>query len=262
MKAVLRPILSPLQHIGSIVWLGIDTFLETTEAMLHGRAPFRAALFFEQTDRTGVGSVPLISMVSFFLGLTMALLTGYELRKFGTENLVPGLVAVGFSRELGPLMTGIMMAARIGAAFTAELGTMTVNEEVEAIEAMGIGPLRFLLTPRVLAVFLLMPCLNVVSNLSALLGAALVCNMKFSIALSYFNDLVLHDLIERDVVSGTIKSLLFGLIIGLISCYKGLSVTGGAAGVGTSTTSSVVTAITVVIAADTIFNIGMVALYG
>jgi len=98
--------------------------------IMRGRFPFRMATFFEQTDRAGVGSIPLVSMVSFFLGLTMALLTGYQLQAFGTERLVPGLVAIGFSRELGPLITGIMVAARIGAAYTAELGTMTVAEEV------------------------------------------------------------------------------------------------------------------------------------
>src|SRR5213076_781993 len=115
-----------------------------------GRFPFRAALFFEQTDRSGVGSIPLVALVSFFIGLTMALLSGYQLRPYGQERLVPSLVAIGFTRELGPLMTGIMLAARIGAAFTAELGTMIVGEEVEAIEAMGIGPLRFLVAPRML----------------------------------------------------------------------------------------------------------------
>src|SRR5581483_9289875 len=111
--------------------------------------------------------------------LTMALLTGYQLQSFGTERLVPGLVAVGFTRELGALMTGIMVAARIGAAYTAELGTMTVSEEVEAIEAMGLGPLRFLVSPRVLAVFLLMPCLTVVSDLTAMVGAALISRWAF-----------------------------------------------------------------------------------
>ena len=99
----------------------------------------------------------LVAMVSFFLGLTMALLTGYQLERFGMERLVPGLVAIAFTRELGPLLTGIMLAARIGAAFTAELGTMKVSEEVEAIEAMGISPLRFLVAPRLLALFALMP---------------------------------------------------------------------------------------------------------
>ena len=102
----------------------------------------------------------------------MALLTGYELRTFGMERLVPELVATAFCRELGPLMTGIVLAARIGAAYTAELGTMTVSEEVEAIEAMGIGPLRFLVGPRLTAIVGLLPCLVVVSNLAALVGAA------------------------------------------------------------------------------------------
>ncbi len=144
-----------------------------------GRPPFRLSIFFQQTDRAGVGSMPLVSLVSFFLGTTMALLTGYQLRTFGTERLVPGLVAVGFTRELGPLLTGIMLAARIGAAYTAELGTMTVAEEVEAIEAMGIGPLRFLVSPRILAVVLLMPCLVVVSNIAALVGALIVSRWQF-----------------------------------------------------------------------------------
>jgi phospholipid/cholesterol/gamma-HCH transport system permease protein len=123
-------------------WFIINTIGETFDRMRRGRVPFRAASFFLYTERAGVGSVPLVAMVSFFLGLTMALLTGYQLERFGTERLVPGLVAIAFTRELGPLLTGIMLAARIGASFTAELGTMQVSEEVEAIEAMGIGPLR------------------------------------------------------------------------------------------------------------------------
>src|SRR6266545_2716468 len=115
---------------------------------------FPCRQFFPAHQRAGVDSVPLVGLVSFFLGLTMALLTGYQLQRFGTERLIPGLVAIGFTRELGPLLTGIMLAARIGAAFTAELGTMQVSEEVEAIESMGIGPLRFLVAPRMLALIL------------------------------------------------------------------------------------------------------------
>ena len=144
-------------------WFIVHTFTETMENVRRGRAPFRAASFFRHTERAGVGSVPLVAMVSFFLGLTMALLTGYQLERFGMERLVPGLVSIAFTRELGPLLTGIMLAARIGAAFTAELGTMKVSEEVEAIEAMGISPLRFLVAPRMLALFALMPCLSVIS---------------------------------------------------------------------------------------------------
>lgn len=254
-------IAAPIRTLGGVVCLAVDTVREALDHIAHGHAPFRAKLFFHQADRAGVGSVPLVSLISFFMGLTMALLTGYQLRKFGSQNLVPGLVGIGFTRELGPLMTGIMVAARIGAAYTAELGTMTASEEVEAIDAMGIGPLRFLVAPRVLAVFLLMPCLSVVADLAALVGGALVCGEQFSISYRYFIELVLQNLIVRDIVAGVLKSFLFGLIIGLISCYKGLAVTGGAAGVGTATTSSVVMAITVVIAADTLFNIGLVYLY-
>lgn len=261
MSVFLRPLAIPLRHVSSVVWLGLDTVGEILDRMAHGRAPFRASLFFGQADRAGPGSVPLVAIISLFLGLTMAMLTGYQLREFGTQNLVPGLVGVGFSRELGPLMTGIMVAARIGAAFTAELGTMTASEEVEAIEAMGVGPLRFLVAPRVLAVFLLMPCLSIVSNLAALLGGAFVCQAQFGISFHYFGNLVLENLIVRDIVAGILKSFLFGLIIGLISCYKGLAVTGGAAGVGAATTTAVVASITTVIAADTLFNIVLVILY-
>src|SRR6195256_253134 len=154
-----------LAEVGNMFWFFIRTFQEAFDRIRSGRVPFRASSFFRHTERAGVESVPLVGLVSFFLGLTMALLTGYQLQRFGTERLVPGLVAIAFTRELGPLITGIMLAARIGAAFTAELGTMQVSEEVEAIEAMGIGPLRFLVAPRMLALFLLMPSLALISAL-------------------------------------------------------------------------------------------------
>lgn len=244
-----------LREVGSIFWFIINTVDEMWERFREGRVPFRAISFFRHAERAGVESVPLVGLVSFFLGLTMALLTGYQLQRFGTERLVPGLVAIGFTRELGPLITGIMLAARIGAAFTAELGTMTVSEEVEAIEAMGIGPLRFLVAPRMLALFFLMPCLSTVSNMSAIFATSLISKAYFSIAFPYFLDLVRDSLLIRDLITGVLKSFLFGVLIAAIACYRGLSVKGGAAGVGTATTSSVVTAITVVIGVDTLYNV-------
>ena len=244
-----------LAEVGGMFWFIINTIAETVDNMRRGRAPFRASSFFRHSARAGVGSVPLVAMVSFFLGLTMALLTGYQLERFGTERLVPGLVAIAFTRELGPLLTGIMLAARIGASFTAELGTMQVSEEVEAIEAMGISPLRFLVAPRMLALVALMPCLSIISSLAAIFATSLISVAYFNIAFVYFNDLVLSSLLIRDIVTGIAKSFLFGLLIGAVACYRGLSVSGGAAGVGIATTSSVVTAITAVIAFDTVFNV-------
>src|SRR5881628_3162853 len=244
-----------IREVGGMFWFIANTFTETFENVRRGRAPFRASSFFRHTERAGVGSVPLVALVSFFLGLTMALLTGYQLQRFGTERLIPGLVAISFTRELGPLLTGIMLAARIGACFTAELGTMQVSEEIEAIEAMGIGPLRFLVAPRMLALFFLMPCLSTVSNISAIFASSLICKAYFSIAFPYFLDLVKDSLLIRDIITGILKSFMFGLLIAAIACYRGLTVKGGAAGVGTSTTSSVVTAITTVIGFDTLYNI-------
>ena len=244
-----------LREVGSMFWFITHTFDETFERLRDGRVPFRASSFFRHAQRAGVESVPLVALVSFFLGLTMALLTGYQLQRFGTQRLIPGLVSIAFTRELGPLITGIMLAARIGAAFTAELGTMTVNEEVEAVEAMGIGPLRFLVAPRMLALFFLMPCLSTISNISAILATSLISKAYFSIALPYFLDLVRDALLIRDLITGVLKSFLFGLLIAAIACYRGLGVKGGAAGVGTATTSSVVSAITVVIGVDTLYNI-------
>jgi len=241
-----------LREVGSVFWFIVHTFEETLERIQRGRVPFHAASFFRHTERAGVDSVPLVGLVSFFLGLTMALLTGYQLQRFGTERLIPGLVAIAFTRELGPLITGIMLAARIGAAFTAELGTMQISE---AIEAMGIGPLRFLVAPRMLALFLLMPCLSTVSNIAAIFASSLICKAYFSIAFPYFLDLVKDALLIRDIITGVLKSFLFGLLIAAIACYRGLTVKGGAAGVGTSTTSSVVTAVTTVIGFDTLYNI-------
>lgn len=244
-----------LTEVGSMFWFIINTINETIERVREGRVPFRASSFFRHAERAGVDSVPLVGLVSFFLGLTMALLTGYQLQRFGTERLVPGLVSIGFTRELGPLITGIMLAARIGAAFTAELGTMTVSEEVEAIEAMGIGPLRFLVAPRMVALFFLMPCLSTISNISAIVATSLISKAYFAIAFPYFFDLVRDALLIRDLITGVLKSFLFGLLIAAIACYRGLNVKGGAAGVGTATTSSVVSAITVVIGVDTLYNV-------
>src|SRR5947207_2647194 len=223
-----------LREVGSMFWFIAHTFEETIDRLRHGRVPFRAASFFRHTERAGVDSVPLVGLVSFFLGLTMALLTGYQLQRFGTERLIPGLVAIGFTRELGPLLTGIMLAARIGAAFTAELGTMQVSEEVEAIEAMGIGPLRFLVAPRMLVLFFLMPCLSTVSNIAAIFASSLISHAYFSIAFVYFLDLVKDALLIRDIITGVLTSFMFGLLIVAIACYRGLNVKGGAAGVRTS----------------------------
>jgi phospholipid/cholesterol/gamma-HCH transport system permease protein len=248
-------VLSALRGLSSLTWFTFSTATETAGHVRAKHLPLRPALLFEQTARVGAGSVPLVSLVSLFLGVTTALLVGYQLEKLGAEESVPGFVAVSFTRELGALLTGIVVAARSGAAFTAELGTMTVTEEVDAIEGMGVGPLRFLVVPRVLASLLMLPSLSVVSCLAALAGGAVVAQTRFDISFHYFFTLAKDALVVRDIWAGLVKSVLFGFLIGVIACYKGLTASRGATGVGWATTSSVVTSITTVIGCDMLCNI-------
>src|SRR5262245_21312101 len=248
-------VLDVLRGLSSVPWFAFSTAGETAAHVRSRKKAFRSEVLFEQTARVGAGSVPLVSLVSLFLGVTTALLVGYQLERLGAEQSVPGFVAVSFTRELGALLTGIVVAARSGAAFTAELGTMTVSEEVDAIEGMGVGPLRLLVVPRVLASILMLPSLSVVSNLAALAGGAVVAQARFGISVHSYLVLAQESLVVKDIWAGLVKSLLFGLLIGTIACYKGLTARGGATGVGSATTSSVVTSITCVIGCDTLCNI-------
>lgn len=247
--------------MGSMVAMGRQTIAEISDRIASRRSPFRLEHLFYQSHRVGAGSVPMIILLSVFVGLTMALLTGYQLRVFGMVTLVPAVVSVSFTREMGPLFTGIVLAARIGAAYTAELGAMTAGGEVDAIEGMGIGARRYLISPRILAIFCLTPCLAVISIVSGICGAAFISNLMLHISYGFFYDQVMTNLLVKDVLAGIVKSFFFGGIIGMISCYKGLSVRGGAVGVGVATTSSVVTAISTVIICDSLCNIFIITFF-
>lgn len=253
--------ISGLQELGSMVALARQTISEVGERISKRRSPLRLEHLSHQCDRAGVGSVPMVILLSVFVGLTMALLTGYQLRIFGMVILVPAVVSVSFTREMGPLFTGIVLASRIGAAYTAELGAMTTGGEVDALEGMGLGARRYLVTPRFLAIFFLTPCLAVISILSGIFGAAFISSLMLQISYGFFFDQVMTNLLVKDVLAGVVKSLLFGGIIGMISCYKGLSVKGGAVGVGVATTSSVVTAISAVIVCDSLCNIFIITFF-
>jgi phospholipid/cholesterol/gamma-HCH transport system permease protein len=250
-----------LRELSNLCWMGRETVAELFDRISARRTLFRLQDFFFQTHRVGTGSIPMVVMLSVFVGLTMALLTGYQLDKYGMTTLVPSVVGIAFSREMGPLFTGIVLAARIGAAYTAELGAMVAGGEVDALEAMGIGPLRYLVTPRWLAIFTMTPCLSVIATLSGILGGAFISDLLLQLGYAHFLDQVMSNLLVKDIVAGVFKSFVFGAAIGLISCYKGLAVKGGAVGVGSATTSSVVTAVSTVIALDSLINIFLVIFF-
>jgi phospholipid/cholesterol/gamma-HCH transport system permease protein len=206
-------------------------------------------------NRTGADAVPIVVLINFLLGLVMAFQSAVQLKQFGANIYVADLVGLSISRELGPLMTAIILCGRSGAAFAAELGTMKVSEEVDALRTMGFGPTRFLVFPRMLALFLVMPILTLIADFVGMSGGLLVGIWSLDLtATAYLNETV-KAMRVWDVMQGLVKCGIFGLAIGLIACQQGLATSGGAEGVGRRTTSSVVIGLFAIILIDAGFTL-------
>ena len=208
----------------------------------------------KQMNLAGVNSCPIVFLIALFFGLTLAMLTAYQLKKIGSELLIGALVGVSFTRELGPLLTALVVAGRVGAAFTAELGTMKVSEEIDALETIGINPVRFLIVPRFLALLIMLPCLTLFSDVIGILGGYVIGKNSLGIGSGFYFKRTLEALVLKDIYTGLIKSFSFGAIISLIGCYQGFMVRGGAEGVGKATTNSVVVSMILIIVVDCIWN--------
>ena len=202
----------------------------------------------------GFDAIPIVSLISMFIGIIIALQGAYALRKFGALNYVVDMVAVTITRELGPLLTAIIVIGRSGSSFAAEIGTMKVGEEVDALQTMGLNPIRFLVVPRYFAMLIMLPCLTTVADTAGVLGGALFAIVNMGWSLQNYLLRTIDALLMRDIVTGLIKSMVFAVIITKIGCYEGFTVQGGAEGVGRSTTASVVKSIFSVIVADMIFT--------
>jgi phospholipid/cholesterol/gamma-HCH transport system permease protein len=239
--------------VGGISNLFVSSGYWAFVAPLRGKG-FRGRATVRQMVVVGIDAIPIVAVISFFIGLIIALQGAYSLRKFGALNFVVDMVAVTITRELGPLMTAILVIGRSGSAFAAEIGTMKVGEEVDALETMGLNPIKFLVVPKYLAMLVMMPCLTTVADLSGVLGGALFAMTNIGWSLSNYLMRTIQALVVRDIVTGLIKSLVFAVIITKIGCFEGFNVQGGAEGVGRATTSSVVKSIFAIIAADMIFT--------
>lgn len=248
-----RGTLNFLRYAGGIARLGIDAAYWTLWAPLCGKGiKGRAAI--HQMVLTGVSAVPIVSLISFFVGLVLAFQTAYELRKYGGTVYVVNLVAVAMSRQLGPLMTAVIVAGRSASSFAAELGTMKVGEEIDALETIGLNKVKFLVVPKYLALLLVMPCLTLLADLTGIAGGSIFTLYELGMPMGYYWTRATGALLLRDILSGLIKSVVFGIIITAVGCYEGLAVRGGAEGVGRATTSAVVTSITLIIVADMLFS--------
>jgi phospholipid/cholesterol/gamma-HCH transport system permease protein len=207
-----------------------------------------------QAMAVGVRALPILSLITFFIGLILALQSAYELRKLGALSYVASAVAISMTRELGPLITAILVIGRSGSAFAAEIGTMRVTEEIDALETMAIEPVDFLVTPKFLAMIVMMPCLTMWANSMGILGGALFGVAQADFTWARYIRSSLDALLLRDITTGLIKSVMFGITITAVGCHEGFSTGGGAEEIGRSTTQAVVISIFLVIAVDLVFT--------
>lgn len=210
--------------------------------------------FFAQTVFSGLDSLVIVFFVDFFIGMVLAMQSAYQLEQLGATIYVAALVGVSMTREIGPVLTSLVIAGRVGAAITAELATMKVTEQVEALETIGLNPVRYLVAPRFLALLLMLPCLVILGDLTGILGGYVVGITNLGLTPGLYIDTTIQFLTVKDILTGLLKSAVFSMIISLIACQKGLSTEGGAEGVGRSTTQSVVTSFIFIIIADAILT--------
>jgi phospholipid/cholesterol/gamma-HCH transport system permease protein len=196
---------------------------------------------------TGIKSLAVITVVALFTGMILALQTGLELRRYGQEVYIGSAVAVSMIREMGPFMTGLIIAASVGSAIAAQLGTMTVSEEISALEVMSINPNRFLVMPRLVALALMMPVLTVYTNILGIVGGAVVGTTQLGVSVTSYMDNATQFATNKDLYVGLFKAFIFGIIITTVSCHQGFMTTEGAVGVGKATRSSVIISFLVIL---------------
>ncbi len=205
---------------------------------------------FNQMVMAGVDSLGIVALVGTAVGMVLALQAAYQLKQFGAVLYTGSLVSVSITRELGPLVAAIVISGRVGARMAAELGTMKVQEEVDALNVMGLHPIRFLVVPRCIALAVMLPCLTVISDVTGMIGGFLVGTLGVGINPYLYLAKNFDALVLKDVNSGLAKSFIFAILVALVSCHQGLSVEGGAEGVGKATTQAVVISIVLIIVVD------------
>jgi len=241
-----KKILYFLQIVGEMLKLLGQTLYSLREA------PRNLQSIFSQMAMIGYETLPIASVMGFFVGMVLALQTGSELAKYGTQNIIGTIVGLSMVRELGPVMTSFLVAGRIGSAIAAELGVMTVYEEIDALKTLDIDPVRYLAMPRFLACIICLPILTLYADCVGMAGGALISHLHPKIFISYatYYDSLKTALKLKEVGAGLIKSFAFGGIISLVGCYVGFATSGGARGIGRSTTRAVVLSFILILAAD------------
>ncbi len=244
-------LLADLHHVSVLL---NDTFYWVVMSPLKGK-PIRIKATISEMVKVGYNSVPIIAVISLFIGIILALQAAYQLKKVGALIFVADLVGVSLTRELAPIMTAIVVAGRSGSAFAAEIGSMKAAEEVDALVTMGINPIRFLVVPKLVALMIMLPVLTIFSDLIGITGGFLLAITELGIHPYNYFEQTINALGMKDVVTGLVKALAFSIVITIVGAYQGFRVEGGAEEVGRRTTASVVASIFLVIVFDLFFTI-------
>ncbi len=239
-----RLLISYLAEFGGMISLAWRTLLGVF------KRPFEAELWLEQLYQLGVRSLTITNLTLLFTGMVLAIQTAYSLASYGGKSFVGDIVALSVVRELGPVLTALMIAGRVGAGITAELGSMAVTEQIDALRALAADPVKKLVVPRVGALVIIVPLLTVLADTVALFGGLLMAVFEIGQSRTYYMSHVLGALTVEDIASGVGKTVFFAIFIGIIACYNGGRAKGGADGVGKATTNTVVTSSIAVIISD------------
>jgi phospholipid/cholesterol/gamma-HCH transport system permease protein len=247
--------ISTVEFIGGVGYLMRDTIFSVRDALVAKRGRRLGwKNLWAQMVRVGVNSVPIVSLVIFCIGAILALQMAPILRDYGAQPQLADIIAIAVFRELGPLVAAIVLTGFAGASIAAELGTMVVSEEIEALEAEAISPIRFLVVPRMLATTVMMVCLAVVADLMGAMGGMATSRLFIGVGISQYIQHTFNAIKLQDFITGLIKASVFGSLISSFACYLGLGVTGGAEGVGSATTRTVVLTIVALIIVDLMFT--------
>lgn len=240
--------LSFCRHTGGLTLMLRDTLV----SLMTTRLKWKLTLI--QMYRIGVTSMPLVFLTGLFTGVVLSLQSAYQLRLFAAEQFIADLVALSVTRELGPVLTAMVVAGRVGASIAAEIGTMKVTEQIDALKASAVDPVRYLVVPRFVAGFFMLFFLAIYADLIGILGGYLIAVFKLGMSHYQYIERTLKVLVVKDVVTGLVKAFFFGGIISTVGCYFGFRASGGAEGVGRATTYAVVTALVLIIASDAFFT--------
>jgi phospholipid/cholesterol/gamma-HCH transport system permease protein len=243
-----RNIITMLYFLGGLSNLATQTFYWMFVP------PFKKMRMIDQMKRTGFDSLPIVTLIGLFIGMILALQTAVVMQRLGSEMYIASIVALSLVRELGPVITALIVAGRVGAAITAEIGSMQVTEQVDALETLAANPVKYLVVPRFIALTLMLPILTLFADVIGIFGGWLICVAKLGISSQMYINVTIDALMFKYIFTGLAKTIFFGMIIAFVSCYEGFNVEGGAEGVGRATRKAVVETFILIITADCFFT--------